>query len=85
LGTCTSRSNSVMVNLLGSQGFSGQTAYLHLDEVIAMEGVYVHLYAKKETRFNRKMGHVTVVDSDLEKAYGKARFIQGTLKVIAEN
>jgi len=85
LGTCTSRSNAVMVNLLGARGFSGKTAYTHLEEVIAMEGVYVHLYAKKETRFNRKMGHVTVVDSDLEKAYGKARFIQDNLKVIAEN
>ncbi|MDB5110475.1 MAG: 5-(carboxyamino)imidazole ribonucleotide synthase, partial [Mucilaginibacter sp.] len=46
-------------------------------------GVYVHLYGKALTKPFRKMGHVTIVDADREKAIEKARYVQDTLKVIS--
>ena len=41
-------------------------------------------YVRKAlTKPFRKMGHVTIVDADREKAIEKARFVQKTLKVIS--
>ncbi|MGY3052464.1 5-(carboxyamino)imidazole ribonucleotide synthase [Pedobacter sp. UYEF25] len=82
LGDSRSITNAVMINLLGEKGFDGVAKYENLDKVLSIEGAYVHLYGKKYTKHFRKMGHVTVVDIDRDKAIEKARFIQKTLKVI---
>ncbi len=74
---------SAMVNLLGEEGFSGLANYEGLEEVLKLEGVHVHLYGKKLTKPFRKMGHVTVVDPDLESLKKKANFVKQTLKVKA--
>jgi 5-(carboxyamino)imidazole ribonucleotide synthase len=48
---------------------------------MAIEGVKIHIYGKKETKPFRKMGHVTIIDKDISKAKTKAKKIQKTLKV----
>ncbi len=60
---------SVMLNLLGEAGHTGEVRYEGLSEVLAMEGVKVHLYGKQQTRPSRKMGHVTVLSERLEEAF----------------
>jgi 5-(carboxyamino)imidazole ribonucleotide synthase len=74
-------SNSVMINLLGEKGFEGAAEYEGLNEVLKLEGVYIHLYGKKFTKPFRKMGHVTIMDDDRQKAIEKARFVQNKIKV----
>lgn len=74
---------AVMVNLLGEKGFSGPVNYEGIEDCLEIEGVYPHLYGKKETKPFRKMGHVTILDETLEKAIEKAKFVQNTLKVIS--
>lgn len=74
---------SAMVNLLGEEEFAGLARYEGLEEVLKLEGVHVHLYGKKLTKPFRKMGHVTVVDQDLESLKKKANFVKQTLKVKA--
>lgn len=74
---------SAMVNLLGEDGHSGMAKYKGFEEVVAVSGVHVHLYGKKTTKPFRKMGHVTIVDKDLESLKKKAKFVKDTLKVIA--
>lgn len=74
---------SAMVNLLGEEGHSGPARYMGMEEVLRMPGVYVHLYGKVTTRPFRKMGHVTIVDADVERLKKKANFVKRTLKVIA--
>ncbi len=83
LGNTSVNQPSAMVNLLGEEGFSGQARYNGLEEVLALPGVYVHLYGKKLTRPFRKMGHVTIVDRDIEKLKKKANFVKQTLKITA--
>lgn len=73
---------AVMVNLLGEPGYTGIPVYENIEKCLELDGVYPHLYGKKETRPFRKMGHVTIVDANHEKAFEKARFVQKTLKVI---
>ncbi len=74
-------SNSVMINLLGEKGYEGAAEYEGLHEVLELEGVYIHLYGKKFTKPFRKMGHVTIMDDDRQKAIEKARFVQNKIKV----
>jgi len=81
LGDTQAVNHAVMVNLLGEEGYEGLADYEGLEEILKTEGVYVHLYGKKYTKPFRKMGHVTIVDPDREKAIEKARSVQGTIKV----
>jgi 5-(carboxyamino)imidazole ribonucleotide synthase len=83
LGSTKMKTASVMVNLLGEPGYSGPVKYAGLEECLAMEGVKVHLYGKTSTKPFRKMGHVTILDPDVEAAKIKARIVKDTLKVIS--
>lgn len=74
---------AVMVNLLGEEGYTGPVKYQNIEKCLELPGVYPHLYGKKETKPFRKMGHVTIVDMDLQNAIHKAKFVQNTLKVIS--
>ena len=74
---------SVMVNLLGEDGFTGPAMYEGLEDVLAMKGVNVHLYGKALTKPFRKMGHVTIISETLEEAKSTAKKVQQTLKVKA--
>ncbi len=74
-------SNSVMINLLGEKGYEGAAEYEGLKEVLEIEGVFIHLYGKKFTKPFRKMGHITIMDDDRQKAIEKARFVQKKIKV----
>lgn len=74
---------SAMVNLLGEPNHSGPAKYQGFDDVMKVPGVHVHLYGKKLTKPFRKMGHVTIIDQDIESLKQKATFVKQTLKVIA--
>lgn len=63
---------AVMMNLLGAPDFSGEYRLDGLEEISAMEGVYVHLYGKTESKPMRKMGHITVTAPTLADAKAKA-------------
>ena len=84
LGDTSSILPSVMVNLLGAEGATGQAQYLGLKDCFKIDGAKFHLYGKAITKPFRKMGHVTVVDQDLKRAKEKARFINQTLKIVAK-
>jgi 5-(carboxyamino)imidazole ribonucleotide synthase len=73
---------SVMVNLLGEAGHNGNAHYQGFEEVVRIPGVHVHLYGKKITKPFRKMGHVTIVDKNIDALKQKAKFVKETLKVI---
>lgn len=83
MGNTASRSHAVMINVLGEDGYEGLAKYEGVEEILAMEGVYVHLYGKKFTKPFRKMGHVCIINDDRETAIRNARQVQGILKVKA--
>ncbi|MFN5003787.1 MAG: 5-(carboxyamino)imidazole ribonucleotide synthase [Bacteroidota bacterium] len=82
LGSADMIMPSAMVNLLGEDGYAGEAKYQGMLEVLSQRGVHVHLYGKKTTKPFRKMGHVTIVDADIENLKKKATFVKQTLKVI---
>src|SRR6187402_3139491 len=83
LGDTATISNAIMINILGEAGHEGPAIYQGIEKILKCDGVYVHLYGKALTKPFRKMGHVTIVDADREKAIEKARYVQETLKVIS--
>ena len=83
MGDTACLNNAIMVNILGEPGHEGPAVYQGIEKILKRDGVYVHLYGKALTKPFRKMGHVTIVDADREKAIEKARFVQATLKVVS--
>jgi 5-(carboxyamino)imidazole ribonucleotide synthase len=84
LGETSLVAPSAMVNLLGEEGHHGRAAYAGFEEITSMPGVHVHLYGKKLTKPFRKMGHVTILDNDVESLKKKVNFVKSTLKVISD-
>jgi 5-(carboxyamino)imidazole ribonucleotide synthase len=82
LGSTAITTPGVMINLLGDKNHTGTPIYEGIEEVMAQEGVYVHLYGKTETTPFRKMGHITVVNPDLDLAIENAREVAKKVNVI---
>jgi 5-(carboxyamino)imidazole ribonucleotide synthase len=83
LGTTENKVCAVMVNLVGAPDFEGPVHYKNIDQILAIEGVCPHIYGKKETRPFRKMGHVTIVNKNLETARQIAAQVKETIEVIS--
>ena len=83
LGATTIKTPSAMVNLLGADGFSGEARYEGLDELLRIPGVSLYLYGKKFTRPLRKMGHITILDTDLQQLKAKVELVKQVIRVVA--
>ena len=79
LGSTDILMNSVMVNLVGEKDSRGIVAYKNFEQIIGIEGVNPHIYGKIETKPNRKMGHVTIINEDISKAKTLAKKIKETV------
>ena len=74
----------VMVNLVGAEGHTGQVHYNNIEKALNMKGVSAHIYGKKQTRPFRKMGHVTIVDQDINTARETAERVKQLITVISK-
>ncbi len=81
LGSTKTLSPAVMVNLLGEDKEQGPVKYCNIDQVMELPGVHLMLYGKTETRPFRKMGHATVVASNLNTARSRAEQVKRILKI----
>ncbi len=84
LGNTDSKVAGIMVNLVGEEGFAGDVIYENIDEILKIDGVTPHIYGKKQTKPFRKMGHVTIVDADVNKARKTAQKVKETIRVISK-
>ena len=84
LGNTESKVAGVMVNLVGAEDHTGNVLYKNIEEIMAMDGVTPHIYGKKQTRPFRKMGHVTIVNKNINKAREIAENVKRTIEVISE-
>ena len=84
LGSTEQLSPAAMVNLLGAPGHSGRPVINGMSAALAVPGVGMHLYGKAKTTPFRKMGHVTVLDSDLDQARDKAARVRDLLRITGE-
>ena len=84
LGETKNKISGVMVNLVGEKKHNGPVKYSNIDQIMTIDGVTPHIYGKKETRPNRKMGHVTIVNEKIENAIKIAKTVKETIKVISK-
>jgi 5-(carboxyamino)imidazole ribonucleotide synthase len=84
LGNTDSKVAGIMVNLVGEEGFEGDVVYENIEEILKIDGVTPHIYGKKQTRPFRKMGHVTIVNQDINKAREIAETVKKTIRVISK-
>ncbi len=84
LGNCDLLSPACMVNILGEDGYTGNVKVVGIDEMMKIDGAYLHIYGKKDTKPFRKMGHITVLNDSEEEAYNLALKAREHLKIISE-
>ena len=73
-----------MVNLVGHEDHTGDVKYENIEKIMAMDGVTPHIYGKKQTRPFRKMGHVTIIDEDINQARKVAEEVKKTIQVVSK-
>ena len=81
LGETSHENCAIMINLVGEESHKGLVKYENIDLIKDQKSVFVHIYGKKMTRPNRKMGHVTVICDNFDEAYIKAKEIKDIIKV----
>lgn len=74
---------TVMINLLGEEGYTGDTVVEGLDKAMALKGVALHIYGKAQTKPKRKMGHITVTANSVSKAKAIAEEAYKYIKIKA--
>jgi len=84
LGKTESKVGGIMVNLVGAENHTGDVIYENIENIMKMDAVTPHIYGKKQTRPFRKMGHVTIVNKDLNIARKIAEKVKNTIKVISK-
>ncbi len=81
LGSTKLISPAVMVNLLGEPGYEGEPVIEGIHEALEIPELSFHFYAKSFTKPYRKMGHITVLDDDIDAALKKAMKAKAILKI----
>ena len=84
LGSTKIIENSVMVNLVGDSDSEGEVVYKNFDQIIGIEGVNPHIYGKFESKPNRKMGHITIINKDLKIAKKIANEVKETVIITSK-
>jgi 5-(carboxyamino)imidazole ribonucleotide synthase len=78
LGDPSQHTPAVMLNLLGDAWRDGEPRW---QAVLRHAGAHLHLYGKRDPRPGRKMGHVTVCETTLERALEVALDIRRALGI----
>lgn len=81
LGSTKLLSPSVMINILGEPGYEGEPFIDGIHDALEIPELSFHFYGKSFTKPFRKMGHITVLDDDIDKALAKAMKAKDILKV----
>ncbi len=81
LGSTKLISPSVMVNLLGEEGYEGEPFIEGIHDALEIPELSFHFYGKSFTKPFRKMGHITVLDDDIDVALEKAMKAKDILKI----
>jgi 5-(carboxyamino)imidazole ribonucleotide synthase len=69
---------AAMENILGERNGPAEVRWTHdYDHA----HVFPHIYGKRETKVDRKMGHITVVGEDLDSVYKQAKEARASLSI----
>lgn len=81
LGSTKLRLPCAMYNILGSNDVEGKYCINGLESILNIEDCYFHLYGKPDSKYLKKIGHITAIDENVEKADQKARKAMDIIKI----
>lgn len=81
LGSTKLISPAVMINILGEKGYEGKPFIHGIHDALEIPELSFHFYAKSFTKPFRKMGHMTILDENIDKALEKALKAKNILKI----
>ena len=70
-----------MVNLIGEEQYIGAPYVENLEHLHEQGDTHLHLYGKKETKPGRKMGHITVLNTNKSKLITQLHWIKENIKI----
>ena len=68
-------------NIVGPQDVNGVYELANLNEVLQIEGVYIHMYGKTTTSHDRKLGHFTILADTRVEVIEKMEKVKGMLSI----
>lgn len=70
---------AVLKNILGEK--NGKADLKGVNNILVNDKTYLHIYGKKETRIGRKMGHITVLSDECQKAIDTANHCREMVEI----
>jgi 5-(carboxyamino)imidazole ribonucleotide synthase len=70
-----------MINLIGEEQYIGAPYVENLQYLHEQGEAHLHLYGKKETKPGRKMGHITVLNTNKSKLITQLHWIKENIKI----
>lgn len=70
---------AVMINILGTQ--NGAAKVINGDEVLRCKHANLHVYGKSDSKIGRKMGHLTLLGSNLDDTLNRARLMAKKIEI----
>ncbi len=84
LGDTSIKIPGIMLNLVGENKNEGEVLYENIDMIMKISGVTPHIYGKRKSRLNRKMGHITIVNKNINDAIEMSKKIRKIIKVTSK-
>ncbi len=70
---------AVMINILGER--QGPAIVEGAKEALKIPDTFIHIYGKKETKPERKMGHITIIGDDIRKLVSRAKKVRKYINI----
>lgn len=75
---------AIMANVVGPQNVTGEFSYEGIETVLSTQQAGLHIYGKKTTKPQRKMGHITLTGDDLNTIFKKIKELKSVLQLKAK-
>jgi 5-(carboxyamino)imidazole ribonucleotide synthase len=83
LGETRFNQPTIMANVVGPQGLIGPFIYEGVDQILNTPKAALHIYGKKTSKPQRKMGHITLTGVDLNVIFKNIKDLKAKLKLKA--
>lgn len=83
LGETSFNQPTIMANVVGPQGLIGPFIYEGVDQILNTPKAALHIYGKKTSKPQRKMGHITLTGVDLNVIFKNIKDLKAKLKLKA--
>ena len=81
LGDTSLIQNAITCNIVGPNHINGSYELNNLNLVLQIPGVYIHMYGKKTTSPNRKLGHYTILGNNSLELESKLNRVKELLTI----